>query len=116
MASTSLRRPRAKRKVLPKPPAAAIETPKHPVFGNPDDSLVGLYLQRAGSLLTLLDDLYCEALEIDYSKIGENLGQGRDAVIHDLTGMAIEDAGRQLVLARQALHALFDQLKAKAVA
>ena len=116
MASTSLRRPRAKRKVPQKPPAAA--TPEHPVwetdFKDPDSSPVGMYLQRAGALLTLLDDLHCEALEIDYSKISENLGQSKDTLIYTLVESAIEDAGRQLALAREALHALFAQVQLKA--
>jgi hypothetical protein len=87
-------------------------------FKNPDGSLLGIYLGEVAALLTLLDDLHCEALEIDYSKIPEAMGLTKDGVVHSLTGRTIEAAARELTKAREALHDLFREveLKPKAVA
>ena len=40
----------------------------------PDGSLVGIHVRRAAALLTLLDDLRCDALQLEYSKIGGVMG------------------------------------------
>ncbi len=86
-------------------------------FTEPDGSLLGLRLGHVASLLTLLDDLHCDALQLDCSHIGEGMGQDKESVRHDLTAFAIEAAGRALAEAREALHDLFREvtLKPKAV-
>lgn len=72
---------------------------------NADDTGgVGFALEQLAAILTLLDDLHSEALELDYSKIGASMGLNRDDIARHLTTVALEAAGQALVRARKELQ------------
>ena len=116
MASHTLRRTIAKRKPKPRP-AAQESVPECRLFhlGDPDSSNVALHLMRAGALVALLDEIACEEVRFEYTKIGASLGLDRDALTHDVRDVATLEAGRELARAREALHDLFARLKTELV-
>jgi len=82
-------------------------------FKAPDESPLGIYLQDVAAALTLIEDLHFEALEVDYSKIGESMGCTNEDVRQSLMTGALERASQQLVKARAALHDLFREVELK---
>jgi hypothetical protein len=87
------------------------EATVHEYFKQPDHSSVGFHLSDLAALLTLLDDLHSEAIQIDYSPIGQRMGLDREHLRIRLMRCTIDQAGQCLVEVREALHDLFREVQ-----
>jgi hypothetical protein len=79
-------------------------------FSRPDDSAIGGRLQRAAVLLGLLEDIVIGNVG---AGAGVEMGLTEEDSVNDLTMAVIGKASEQLVEAREALHALFEQVQLK---
>jgi hypothetical protein len=85
-------------------------------FHEPESSPVGMRLRALAALLTLLEDLNFDALELDYSDIATRFGMSNENVRRQWMMIALDAAGREVIEAQDALRALFRQVQRKPTA